>query len=356
VDTPLLRTHRSERVCVVHLTGIGDVVHGLPIANDLKRDDPTRTVVWIAEPAPAEVLRHHPAVDEIVVFRKRRGLAGAMELRDRLAPRPCDLTLNMQRYFKSVPPTVFSGAPVRIGLDPAKTRDGISWLHTHHLPAGPWRHTQDLLLGFREPLGIAVDGPVEWKITFSPAEEAERTAFFASLPDRPVVGVVLATANPRKDWPADRYPALVERLEDLGYTVLLVGGPSPTERSAADRVLAEARRPPVDGLGDSVRRMMWMVGGADLLICPDTGPLHVAHALGTPVVGLFGHTNPARVGPWKRFRELSVDRYTEPGEEPDPSRYEPRSRRMETIQVEDVMDRVEAARQIHGVRPEKRPW
>jgi len=341
---------------VVHLTGIGDVVHGLPIANDLKREDPRRTVVWVAEPAPAEVLRHHPAVDEIVVFRKRRGLAGAMELRETLAPCPCDLTLNMQRYFKSIPPTVFSGAPVRIGLDRSKTRDGVSWFHTDHLTPRPWLHTQDLLLGFREPLGIKSDEPVEWKITFSREENAERAAFFTSLTDRPIAGVVLATANPRKDWPADRYLPLVERLDALGYTVLLVGGPGSRERGTANRILAGARRTPVDGLGDSVRRMMWMVAQVDVLISPDTGPLHVAHALGTPVVGLFGHTNPARVGPWKRFRELSVDRYTDPGEEPDPSGYEPKSDRMDMIQVEDVLEQVVVAREAYGMRPEKQPW
>ncbi|HZD03408.1 MAG TPA: hypothetical protein VE173_00775, partial [Longimicrobiales bacterium] len=168
MSASLLSTHRSGRVCIVHLTGIGDVVHGLPIANDLKRDDPGRTLVWIAEPAPAEVLRHHPAVDEVVVFHKRRGLAGAMELRDILARRPCDLTLNMQRYFKSILPTLFSGAPVRVGLDPSKTRDGVSWFNTHHLPPGPWEHTQDLLLRFREVLGLPREGPVEWRLRFSP--------------------------------------------------------------------------------------------------------------------------------------------------------------------------------------------
>ena len=343
-------------MCIVHLTGIGDIVHGLPIANDLKRDDPGRTVVWVAEPAPSEVLRHHPSVDETVVFRKSRGLAGAMDLKDALGASPSDLAINMQRYFKSVPPTVFSGAAIRIGLDPSKTRDGVSWFHTHHLPPGPWRHTQDLLLGFREPLGIPPSAPVEWRITFSPAEDRERTLFFAGLPDRPVAGLVLGTANPRKDWPPDRYGPLVERLHAMGYEVLLIGGPSRRERTTADLILEGVRRPVVDGLGDSVRAMMWMVAGVDVLISPDTGPLHLAHAIGTPVVGLFGHTNPARVGPWKRFRELVVDRYTEPGDLPDPSGYDPKSGRMALIGVDEVAERVDLARRLYGERPRKEPW
>jgi heptosyltransferase I len=96
--------------------------------------------------------------------------------------------------------------------------------------------------------------------------------------------------------------------------------------------------------------MMWMVAGVDLLISPDTGPLHLAHALGTPVIGLFGHTNPARVGPWRAFRDLVVDRYTEPGAPPDPTGYEPKLGRMERIAVADVLERVERARAIYGMR------
>lgn len=329
---------------IVLLTGIGDVVHGLPLACDLKRDDPECEVVWVAEPAPAEVLRHHPAVDRVVVFRKRAGLAGVRELFEAFRDAPCDLALNFMRYFKGVFPALASGAPVRLGLPRSKTRDGVHLFHTHRLAEGPWCHTQDLFLRFRAPLGLPADGPVEWCIRFSDEERAEQAAFFAEVrrPERPVVGLVLATANTAKDWPPARYPDLARRLvSERNARVLLVGGPSEREREVAGRiraVLPEAHL--VDGLGDSVRRMMWMVDGVDLLVSPDTGPLHIAHALDVPVVGLFGHTNPWRVGPWRRYRHLVVDRYTNADEDPDPSRYDPRDGRMESIDVDAVMDTV----------------
>ncbi|MSR36945.1 MAG: lipopolysaccharide heptosyltransferase family protein [Gemmatimonadetes bacterium] len=348
----------SRRVCIVLLTGIGDVVHGLPIANDLKRDDPTRTVVWVAEPAPARVLEHHPSVDEIVVFNKERGVSGVIELARALRGRPCDVTLNMQRYLKGVFPSMLSGAPIRVGLPPSKTREGVRFFNTHHLAERPWCHTQDLLLGYRDALGLDSGAPVEWGITFSEEEREAQARFFQPFAGRPVAGVVLATANPRKDWPVGRYPALFDCLHALGYRVVLIGGPSARERAAAARVMTAAgpqhtpeMRPGLAlGLGDSVRAMMWMVDGVDLLVSPDTGPLHLAHALGTPVVGLFGHTNPARVGPWKRYRDLVVDGYTEPGNAPDATEYEPKPGRMEKIGVEDVLERVERARDRYGVR------
>lgn len=342
---PLLHGSSVDRVCIVLLSGIGDVVHGLPIANDLKRDDPGRTIVWVAEAAPAEILRHHPAVDEVVVFRKRTGLSGIRRLRADLSGNRCDVTLNMQRYFKSVVPTLLSRALVRVGLPRSKTRDGVSLFNTHHLPEQSWRHTQDMFLDYRKVLGLPEDGPIEYRITFSAEEREEQRAWFAPLTDRPVVGVVLATANRAKDWPAERYVDLVERLEaDFGYHVLLIGGPSPAERDAAALIRERARAAPIFGLGDSVRRMMWMVDGVELLISPDTGPLHIAHALETPVIGLFGHTNPWRVGPYRLFHDLIIDRYTDDGDLPDPSRYDPKNDGMERILVDDVLEKVALAR------------
>lgn len=340
--TGLLHGRRTHRVGFVLLTGIGDVVHGLPLACDVKRQDPRRELVWIAEAAPADVLRHHPAVDRVVIFRKTAGLAGVHAVFEALRGTRCDVAVNFMRYFKSVFPLFALGAPVRLGLPPSKTRDGIRFAHTHQLAEGPWCHTQDLFLRFRDSLGLPNDAPVEWRITFSRGERDRQAAFFVPLraTGRPIIGIVLATANAAKDWPAERYPALVAGLTaEFGAHIVLIGGPSAAEDQAARLIMG--RRELADsvtrGLGDSVRRMMWMVDGVDLLVSPDTGPLHIAHALQVPVVGLFGHTNPWRVGPWRHSHDLVLDRYTDPGEAPDPSRYAPRDGRMERISVDDVL-------------------
>lgn len=332
-------------VCVVLLSGLGDVVHGLPLALDVKARNPAARVTWVAEPAPAEILRHHPAVDHLVVYRSRTGWRGVRDLRKAMAGSAADLTLNVQRYFKSAWPTVFSGAPARVGLPPSKTRDGIRFVHSHVLAETPWKHTQDLFLDFRYALGVGRDAPVAWELRFSEVERADQRAFFDALDGRPTAALVVASANPRKDWPAARYARLADALAaDFGMRALLVGGPSHRERRMVEEILAAASTDPVDCLGDSVRRMMWLVDGADLVVAPDTGPLHVAHALDVPVVGLFAHTNPWRVGPWRRFHELVVDRYTEAGEAPDPSGHLPKDDRMDTITVDDVLARVEVAR------------
>jgi heptosyltransferase I len=338
-----LRGQRPRHVCVVLLTGLGDVIHGLPVVTALKRKDPTTRITWVVEPMPAPVLAHHPAVDDVVVFRKREGVRGVAALRRDLALRDFDLALNFNIYFKSIFPTVLSGAPVRLGFDRGRSRDMVWLASNQRLPPGPRRHTQDLFLEFLRVLGVPA-GPLEWQLAPTAAERGEQAAFFGRF-DRPVAAVVPASANPKKDWPADRTAALIDALEhDLGYSTILVGGPSERELRLAAEILAGAARKPVLAMGDGIRRLLWTLHGSSLVIAPDTGPVHMARAMDVPVVGLYGHTNPWRVGPYRQYQDLWVDAYSDPGEEGDASIAEPRLGRMERITVADVVARVERAR------------
>jgi heptosyltransferase I len=337
----------GPHVCIVLLTGLGDVIHGLPVVNALKRQDPSRRVTWVVEPMPASILEHHPAVDDVVVFRKRDGVRGVAALRRDLAGRRFDLTLNFNIYFKSVFPTVLSGAPVRLGFDRGRSRD-MTWLASNRrLRPGPRRHTQDMFLEFLDVLGVHPH-PLEWRLGPTAAELDEQTAFFRRF-DRPVAALVPASANSRKDWPAARTAAVIDALEhDFGYATLLVGGPSERERRLAAAIVGATARPPLVAMGDGIRRLLWILHGSSLVIAPDTGPVHMARAMEVPVIGLYGHTSPWRVGPYRRFEDLWVDAYSDPGEEGDASLAEARFGRMERITVADVLERVEHARSTYA--------
>lgn len=328
------------RICVVLLTGLGDVVHGLPVVNAIRRAWPDAHVTWVVEPMPSGVLRPHPSVDEVIVFHKRAGVAGVRRLRAELRPRHFDLALNFNIYFKSVFPLVFSRARRRIGFDRARARDGVWLFANEHLHARPRRHTQDMFLEFLDVLGIAA-GPLQWLIPITEAERLEQETFFRELRDRPVVGIVGASANQKKDWPARNYPALVDALvNDFHAHVVLLGGPGEREQRVAQYITEHAQHRPLWALGDSIRRLTWLIDGCRLVIAPDTGPVHIARALEVPVIGLYGHTNPWRVGPYRKFEDLWVDRYNDAGEAPDASKAEPKHGRMELISVADVLDKV----------------
>lgn len=343
-----MTTAAPDHVCIILLTGLGDVIHGLPVVNAMRRVWPRTRISWVVEPMPAGVLEPHPAIDQVIVFHKKRGLHGVLELRRRLRHERFDIAFNFNIYSKSIFPTVFSRAPERWTFGRDRAREGVWLAGNRHLPARPRRHTQDMFLEFAEVMGID-PRPLEWRLVITDAERAQQSRFIEELDGRRAVGVVPASANVKKDWPAERYIDVVNAIErDLGARAVLIGGPGARETHAARIIADGADTPPLRMMGDGVRRLIWLLDACTAAVAPDTGPLHIARALDTPVVGLFGHTNPWRVGPYRAGADLWIDAYTEPGEEPDPSNATPKLGRMERIQTRDVIEKVELALQGVG--------
>jgi heptosyltransferase I len=197
---------------------------------------------------------------------------------------------------------------------------------------------QDQYLEFLAHLGVDPD-PVTWGLEPTEAEREAQAAFFGRL-DRRVCAVVVATSKPEKNWSVEGYARVLEEVERThGLQPVIVGGPSTTERRIAEDVVRESSATVLNELGDDVRRLLWLLDGSALVLSPDTGPLHVARALGTPVVGLYGHTNPKRTGPYRAFEHLLVDGYSEyEGEEyPASAKYRDGMKR---VTVERVLEKV----------------
>ncbi len=329
-----------DRVGVVMVSTVGNAVHVLPVLASLKRHRPESRVTWILQRASAELVRGHPAVDEIVLFDRRRGARGLLELRRELAGRPFDVVLNLQAYLKAGLVAAAARAPVRLGYDRARARD-LTWLFsTHRIPPRPRGHVQDEYLEFVEALGVPVVR--EWGLGPT-AEERARYAHLLPASERPTVAVVVGTSKPEKEWPADRYAALVDRVQgELGARAILVGGKSAREEAAAAEIRRLAARPPLDLREWDLRRLAYLLDRADVLVSPDTGPLHVGVALGTPTVSLMGYTNPKRYGPYRRFHDLLVDAYGDPGEDYSAGAGN-RPGRMERITTGAVAEKVDLA-------------
>ena len=174
---------------------------------------------------------------------------------------------------------------------------------------------QDQYFEFLHALGID-ERPVTWGLEFTSEEREAQHAFFDTL-DRPACAVVVGTSKLEKNWSPEGYARVLDIVQEQhGLRPVIVGGPSAVERSIADEVMRATRAHVVDALGDDLRRLAWILDGSALLIAPDTGPLHIGRALGTPSVGLFGYTNPKRTGPYRAYEDLVVDGYAEyPGED-----------------------------------------
>ncbi|NJD10946.1 MAG: glycosyltransferase family 9 protein [Gemmatimonadetes bacterium] len=309
------------RIAIVMLSALGDAVHVLPVANALKRHWPASRITWIIQPMPQRLAEGHAAVDEFLLFHRRRGARGLrsfLELRRQIAGRTFDLVVNLQVYLKAGVITGLLNSPVKLGFDRRRARDANWAFTTHRIPPHAVQHVQDQYFEFLAHLGIE-PSPVAWDIPITAGERAAQAAWFAPL-DRPACAVVVGTSRPQKNWAPERWARLLEHLyHDFHLQPVLVGGPSPMEREIANAVKADARAPVVDALGDDIRRLIWLLDGSALVVSPDTGPLHVARALDRPVVGLYGYTNPKRSGPYGR-PEAVVDGYARyPGEPYQPS-------------------------------------
>jgi len=331
----------GARVCIVLLTAVGDAVHALPVLNALKRHVPGIHLTWVIQPGPAGLVRGHPAVDELVIFDRKRGVRAFRDVRRELAGRRFDLVILLQPYLKAAVIAGFARAPLKLGYDRARARD-LSWAPVNrHLPPHPPQHIQDQYLEFLAALGIPPE-PLTWDVGPTGEEEARYADLLPPHPG-PTVAFVVGTSKPEKEWPPERYAAVMDALaESHGARAILVGGRSPRENAAADAIARAAAHAPLDLREWDLRRVVHLLGRADVLVSPDTGPLHAAVALGTPTVALMGYTNPKRYGPYRRFPDLLIDAFGDPGEDyPVHARHRPG--RMQRITVDEVIAKVHLA-------------
>ena len=327
-----------DRVCIVMMSAVGDAVHVLPVVNAIKRQHPASHVTWVLQPGPATLVRGHPSVDDIVLFDRSKGTQAFLDVRRELRRRRFDVVINLQVFFKAGIVTSFTRAPVKLGFDRARARD-FNWLFTNRkIPPHPGQHVQDQYFEFLEALGVPAE-PVTWNLGPWPDERAWQREFFAGLAE-PAASIVVATSKPQKDWLPERWAEVVDRLhEEHGLRAVLVGGRSPRELHAEEVIMRQARHTPVSALGSGLRKLVGILDGSALVLSPDTGPLHMSVALDRPVVSLIGYSNPKRVGPYRKYRDLMIDAYGEPGED-YPISMENRLDRMPRITVEMVMEKV----------------
>jgi heptosyltransferase I len=334
-----LRGVKLDRIGLVMMSAVGDAVHALPVVNAIKRHHPTSHLSWVLQPGPASLVRGHPAVDDIIEFDRSLGPRAFTDIRGKLRERRFDLVIDLQVYFKAGIVTSFTRAPIKLGFDRARARD-FNWVFTNRrIPPHEPQHVQEQYFEFLTALGIPHE-PVVWGLGPWDRERPWQTDFFSRI-DRPTAAIVVGTSKPEKDWRPDRWAAVADALAaDYGLQPVLVGGRSAREVEAATMIERLAAHKPINALGSGLRNLVSIIDGSAVVLSPDTGPLHMSVALDRPVISLIGYMNPKRVGPYRRYQDLLIDAFGDPGET-YPITMEKRSGRMERITVRDVLEKVE---------------
>jgi len=334
-----------DRICIVMMSAVGDAVHVLPVINALKRANPATRITWVIQPGGAALVRGHRSVDEIILFDRSKGWRAFQEIRNELSSRRFDLVINLQVYLKAGIVTAFTQAPIKLGFDRARARD-FNWLFTNRkIPPQPVQHVQNQYFEFLTALGVPPN-PVVWDLGPWDDEREWQRAFSSSF-DGPIASIVVGTSKPEKDWPPERWAEVADALHDYGMKVVLVGGRSERELAAEQRVMDLTKNKPRSELGSGLRKLVSILDASALVLSPDTGPLHMTVALDRPVISLMGYTNPKRTGPYRRFHDLIVDAYGEPGED-YPISMENRPGRMKRIETRHVLEKIDVWRERYA--------
>ena len=334
-------------ICLLRTSAIGDVTHVVPLVRTLQQAWPQTALTWIVGKLERKLVGDLPGV-EFVTFDKAAGWAGLRAVRAALQGQRFDALLQMQVAMRSNLLSLAVKADRRIGYDRARAKDLHGLVVNERIPARSGEHVLDAIGSFCEPLGLK-QTRVRWDIPIP--DEAHAWAA-AQLPgDTPTLLVSPASSHVLRNWRPERYAAVMDHAAARGWRVVLIGGPSASERAVADAVLAACRRTPFDLTGkDTLKKLMAMFVRAQLLLGPDSGPMHMANSVGMRVIGLHAASNPERSGPYSD-RRWCVNRYDEASrkylgrpatEIPWGSKIE-RPGVMDLVDVDAVIDRYEAA-------------
>ncbi len=302
-------TEPPRSVCLLRLSAIGDTCHVVPLLRALQDAWPDCRFTWVIGRIEQRLMRLLPEVEFIIVD-KRTGWRSFAALRRACRHRRFDLLLHLQLALRASLYASQIPARVKLGFDRPRARE-LQWLFTNaRIEARSREHVLDSLLGFAHSLGVS-PGPPRWDI---PLPKDARDYAAAALPDllsaRPALVISACSSHAARNWRAERYAAVAEyAIRRHGMRVLLTGGPAPIERQVADSIIAACTEPLLDTVGqDSLPQLLAVLARAKVLLTPDSGPAHMATLVGTPVIGLYAATNPARSGPYLS-RQWCIDAY-----------------------------------------------
>ncbi len=325
-----LRSHDFRKILLIKLSAVGDVVHTIPVLNKLRRRYPTARLDWLATPAIAELLRHNPAISNVVEFARDdwsrpwrlTPFVSYARLALELHAVGYDLVVDMHGQLRTAVFTRATGAPVRIGFDRPRARvwdasprtfpkearkhawqgarEG-SWLaYTHHMPVPTLDlHAVDRYLSIGPILGLE-DGPPDF---FFPIPQAANARIVSLLRRHDIGGADFVAMAPgtiweTKHWESDKFAEVARHFLQKGFAVTLMG--SRRERRICEEV---ARLAPgaVNIAGETtLSELAALIRRSSISVTNDSGPMHLAVALDRPVVSIFGPTDPVWAGPYHR--------------------------------------------------------
>jgi len=295
------------RVLIVRLGSIGDIVHAAPVAANLRHHDPSLEIDWVVEAALAPLVEMITPVTRVmpIVTRTVTGGKGWLGATRALRARTYDVALDVQGLLKSAAVARLSGARRVIGFDRASLREpAAAAAYTDTVAAVDGVHVIDRNLSILRAIDVPIADARACRIDPGDAS-AEIAGFLGKVGSR--IAIVNPGANwPNKRWHPERFAAVAQHLSRAhGLSPIVTWGPG--DEGMVDAIVRASEGVAIAAPPTRLRDFLVLARAASLVVSGDTGPLHLAAAMGTPIIGVYGPTDPRRNGPWDaRDRSVSV--------------------------------------------------
>lgn len=287
-----------RRILILKPSSLGDIVHAMPALAALRDRFPRAHIAWLVKRQWLGLLERVEGLDAI--WPVEPGLRGWLSVIPRLRAERFDLVMDLQGLFRSGTLAWLAGCRTRIGF--VDGREGSSLFYTHRVPVRIRdMHAVDRYLQVAAALGAKAERGPEFRFRF-PSEDRDEVGRLLSRhgvsPGAAWIAVSVSARWPTKRWPQEFFATALDHLQRDGVgRVALIGGPD--ERDDAQRVRSLMQTDPIDLTGGTTLQLLpALLRSASLLLTNDSGPMHIAAAVGTPVVALFGPTSPVLTGPY----------------------------------------------------------
>lgn len=284
-----------DSLCILRLSAIGDVCHAIAAVQAIQKEWPSTKITWIVGKVEAQLIHDLPGIT-VIPFDKKLGFKGMKAIWTLLKDQKFDALVHMQLALRASVLTAGINAKYKVGFNRKRAKEG-QWLFTNRkIEDTASAHVLDSFYSFVAYLGVPKSEPT-WNIPLSDDDFAFVNSHIPS--ENPYVVISPAASKDERNWLTERYAQLADWLNEQGYQVVLCGSPSDREKQLGEHIESLTQLPIINLIGKtSLKQLTAVLNKAAVVIAPDSGPAHIATTQNTPVIGLYGHSNPKRTGPY----------------------------------------------------------
>ena len=291
----------GKKICLMRLSAIGDVCHAAAMVTRIQTHWPDAELTWVIGKVEYQLVKLMPNI-RFIIFDKSKGKAAVDSLRASVKGETFDALLLMQVALRANMASRVIKARQRIGFDWHRSKE-LHWLFANRRVA-PHQHAHvlDGFMDFADALGVPNVAQPSWNIPVSEEDKEWGKQQAQRLGDYVVIAP--AASKKERNWVSERYARIANYLADKGKSVILCGGPGALDRITSDEIMSFNPQISANFTGKTtLHQLLMLLKYAQLVIAPDTGPAHMATTVGTPVIGLYAHSNPRRTGPYNNIED-----------------------------------------------------